>query len=201
MFIDYLTLMLINLTGGLFVLAGYIYFDLEGDRARRWVPGMLMSGGLALGAGIHMVLTWPLPGSFNILFGEMSVFFGVLLLGLAFVVWHGLELTAVATYATFVGAASILIGVQVLNLGLTKSPALSGAGFIWIGIVGLFAVPMLAFKANPAFRTLATAGLVLAGVLWGMTGYNAYWGHVSPFGKWKPASLQYQMEMNRPPGK
>jgi putative membrane protein len=182
MFIDYLTLMLINLVGGLVVLAGWIYFDPDGKDTRRWVPGLLMSGGIGLITGLHMILTWPLPGSFNILFGEMSVFFAVLLLGVAFCIWFAVD----------------MVGVQVILLGLTKSPALTGVGFIWMGIVGVCAVPMLTLRRSQAFRVFGAVGLVIAALLWAISGYSAYWGHVEPFAKWKPLSLQYQLEMNQP---
>lgn len=198
MFIDYLTLMLINLVAGLAVLAGWIYFDPEGKDTRRWVPGLLMSGGIGLVTGLHMILTWPLPGAFNILFGEMSVFFAVLLLGVAFCIWFALDLVAVAVYATFVGIASLIIGAQVILLGLTKSPALSGVGFIWMGIVGICAIPMLSVRRSPAFRVFGAVGLIIAAFLWAITGYSSYWGHVKPFSKWKPMEMQYQLDMNQP---
>ena len=197
MYIDYLTLMLINVVAGLVLMAAWVFFDVGTARERRWVPGLLMSGFLALVTGLHMIFTWPLPGSFNILYGEMSVFFGMLLLGLAFVIMFGLDLLAVAIYAEFVGAAALLIGIQVLNLGLTKNPALSGVGFIWMGLIGLGAVPMLRLHGVPAFRVFGAVGLLIGAVLWAVVGYAAYWGHVAPFAKWKPVHLQYEMEMNK----
>jgi putative membrane protein len=197
MFIDYLTLMLINLVAGLVLMSAWIFLDVDTAAQRRWGPGMIMAGLLALATGLHMIFTWPLPGAYNILYGEMSVFFGILLLGLGFVVLAGLDLLPVALYAEFVGLASLLIGIQVLKLGLTKEPVLSGLGFLWMGFIGLGAVPMLRLRGVPAFRIFGALGLLVGAVIWGVTGYMAYWGHVEPFGKWKPASLQYQMEMNK----
>lgn len=198
MYIDYLTLMLINLVGGLVVLAGWVYFDPEGKDARRWVPGLLMSGGIGLVTGFHMILTWPLPGAFNILFGELAVFFAVLLLGVAFCIWFAMDMIAIAVYATFVGIASLIIGAQVITMGMTKSPLLSGVGFIWMGIVGICAIPMLSVRRSQAFRMFGAVGLIVAAFLWAITGYSAYWGHVKPFSKWKPMGLQYQIDMNQP---
>lgn len=199
MFIDYLTLMLVNMVAGLVLMAAWVFLDAETAAARRWVPGFLMVGFLSLVTGLHMIFTWPLPGSFNILYGEMSVFFGVLLLGLAFVIVFGLDVLPVAIYAEFVGLAAVLIGIQVFNLGLSKSPELTGAGFIWMGIIGLGAVPMLRLREVPAFRVFGTVGLLIAAILWAVVGYQAYWSHVKPFAQWKPVHMQYQQEMNRPP--
>ena len=198
MYIDYLSLMLVNLVAGLVLLACWIFLDADTPRERRWVPGLAMSGVLALLTGVHMIFTWPLPGSFNILYGEMSVFFGILLLGLVFVLIAGLDLLPVASYAEFAGLAALLIGIQVFNLGLTRNPALSGTGFVWMGLIGLGAVPMLRMRGVPAFRIFGALGLLIGAVLWGVIGYLAYWGHVEPFAKWKPVHLQYELEMNRP---
>ncbi|HEX9841427.1 MAG TPA: DUF981 domain-containing protein [bacterium] len=198
MFIDYVTLMLINLVAGLVLMAAWIFLDADTPAQRRWGPGLLMSGLLALVTGLHMIFTWPLPGPFNILYGEMSVFFGILLVGLGFVLLAGLDVLPIAIYAAFVGVAALLIGVQVLNLGLSKHPALTGVGFIWMGVIGLGAVPMLRLRGLPAFRVFGAVGLLIAAVIWAVTGYTAYWGHIEPFGKWKPVHMQYQMEMNKP---
>jgi putative membrane protein len=198
MYIDYLTLMLINLTAGLVMLALWVFMDSHQPAQRRWVTGFLMSGAVASVTGLHMILTWPLPGSFNIIFGEMSVFFGVLMLGLAFVVWFSLDLLPIAVYGTLVGIAALILGAQVLGLGLTQAPTLSGVAFLWMGVIGVFSVPMLLLRKSTAFRTFGTAGLALAALLWGLTGYMAYWGHVKPFGSWKPAMLKYEMEMQQP---
>ncbi len=198
MFIDYLTLMLVNLVAGLVLMAVWIFVDFGTEGERRWGTGLLMAGLLALVTGLHMVFTWPLPGSFNILFGEMSVFFGVLLLGLGFSVLFRLDLFPVAVYGAFVGLASLLIGIQVLNLGLTNNPALTGSGFIWMGVIGLGAVPMLALRAVPVFRIFGAVGLLIAAVIWGVVGYMAYWNHVQPFSGWKPLPLQYQQQMQQP---
>lgn len=198
MSIDYLTLMLVNIVAGLVIMAAYIYLDLTTDNQKRWVTGLGMSGLVGVITGLHMIFNWPLPGAFNIVFGEMAVFFGVLLLGLAFSIWHQLDLMPVALYSAFAGIASLVIGAQVLNLGLTKHPELSGIGFIWMGLIGLFAVPMLLLKNKELFRKLGAVGLIIAAIIWGLTGYQAYWGHLKPFGKWKPMEMQYQLQMQKP---
>lgn len=85
--------MLVNLAAGIVMLALCLDTDANRPDRKRWVVGFLMSSALALMTGLHMILTWPLPGSFHILFGETSVFFCILLLGLAFFVCFGLDLS------------------------------------------------------------------------------------------------------------
>lgn len=81
MFIDYITLMLINLAAGLALLAAYVYFGLGSLNQNRWIPGFGVVGAIALVTGLHMTLTWPVVGSFNIAFGETTVLFGILFAG------------------------------------------------------------------------------------------------------------------------
>jgi len=80
MFVDYLTLMLVNMAAGLAVLALFVLKYIDGDR-KKLAPGLLVSGFVALVTGLHMIFAWPIIGSYNIPFGEMSVLFGALLLG------------------------------------------------------------------------------------------------------------------------
>ena len=65
MFIDYLTLMLMNLSAGLVIMAFFVFRFLDKDR-KKMVPGFLASGFLALITGLRVIFTWPLPGSYNI---------------------------------------------------------------------------------------------------------------------------------------
>jgi putative membrane protein len=83
MFIDYVTLMLVNMVASLAILAYFVYEDFGGHNLQRYVPGFAMVGLIALLTGLHMSVTWPLPHGHNIAFGEMSVLLGVLFLGAA----------------------------------------------------------------------------------------------------------------------
>lgn len=166
MLIDYLTLMLISMTAGLFLLAYYVYRGLDDENTQRWVPGFAMAGFIALVTGLHMCFTWPLSGSFNIAFGEMSVLFGILFLGAALALWKGWEMPTVAIYAFFAGLAAVVVGARVINLGLTKRPLVSGIGFILSGLGGIFAwlcclaKPILSLQTH---RVLRVIGAVLIG--------------------------------------
>ncbi|MEG3959539.1 DUF981 family protein [Microcoleus sp. herbarium2] len=48
MFIDYLTLMLINLAAGLALLAAYVYFGLGVSNQKRWISGFGVVAAIAL---------------------------------------------------------------------------------------------------------------------------------------------------------
>lgn len=199
MFIDFLTLMMINLAAGLGLLAGWLFLDFETRTAKNWSIGFAMSGFLALITGLYMSLTWPLPGSYNIVFGEMSVLFGTIMLGLAFAVYKEFDLMPVCIYSSFSGLVVILMGLQIILLPLTKEPVVSGLSFTIVGVLALLAAPGYLIKSNIGFRKLAATGLLLMSLLWCFNAAMSYWGHVGgSFLKWKPVVMQYEIEMNKP---
>jgi putative membrane protein len=114
-------LMLINMVAGLFILAYYVYSGLDGADQKRWIPGFGMTGAIALTTGLHMIFTWPVPGSFNIAFGEMSVLFGIVFIGASVALAQNWELVTVTIYAFFAGVAAILVGLRIITLRVTAS--------------------------------------------------------------------------------
>ncbi len=190
MFIDYITLMLINMVAGLFLLAYYLYEGLDNPRQKQWIPGFGIVGAIALTTGLHMIFTWPVTGSFNIAFGETTVLFGALFIATAIALSQGWELLTVAIYAFFVGLVAIVVGIRIMNLGLTKQPFVSGIGFILTGLGGICAAPTLYFKPNRTWRLIGVALLLLAALIWAFVGYNAYWIHLGGFRNWVPAPMR-----------
>lgn len=194
--IDFLTLLLINMTAGLFVLAYYVYQGIGAENVKRWVPGFAMTGFIAVVAGLFMIFTWPLSGSYNIAFGDMSVLFGTLFLGAALALWKGWEMRTVAIYAFFAGVAAIVVGVRVFNLGMTQSPTVAGIGFVLTGLGGVFAwlcclaEPLLSLRNHKFLRALGALMLIAAAVIWAITGYVAYWDHLKDFSTWVPLTLR-----------
>ncbi|MBD2256757.1 DUF981 domain-containing protein [Pseudanabaena sp. FACHB-2040] len=186
MFVNYIALMLINMVAGLVMLATFVYQGFDSN-PKRWVPGFGMTGAIALITGLHMVLTWPVRGSFNIAFGETTVLFGILFLATAVALAMSWGLLSVAIYAFFVGLTSILIGLRLITLDLTRRPLISGLGFVLTGLGGVLAAPTLLYlKDNRPWRLLGTAVLLIAALIWAFTGYMAYWGHMEQFQDWQP---------------
>lgn len=193
MYIDYLTLMLINMAAGLALLACYVCLDFDGGNSKRWVPGFAIVGFLALITGLHMTFTWPLPGAYNVAFGEMSVLLGVLFLAAALAFAKDWDLLSLAIYAFFAGLAAFVIGVRIIGLGMTLKPWFSGIGFILTGLAGVFALPALYLRSRRSVRLLGTIVLATAAFIWAITGYTAYRGHLSKDsnpGQWVPYSSQ-----------
>ena len=56
---------------------------------------------------------------------------------------------------------------------------------------------LISTPLDPLGNAFGAIGLIIAALIWAITGYMAYWEHVEPFSKWKPVQMQYQIEMNQ----
>ncbi|GAA6620669.1 DUF981 family protein [Scytonema sp. NUACC26] len=190
MFINYISLMLINLVAGLFLLASYVYYGLDNSDRKRWVPGFGITGAIALLTGLHMTFTWPIRGSFNIAYGETTILFGILFIATSIALAQGWDLMTIAVYGFFAGLAALVIGVRIINLDITKRPLLTGIGFILTGLGGIFASPTLYFRTNRTLRLVGTIVLVAAACIFALTGYLTYWGHIADYSNWQPLPMR-----------
>ena len=180
-FIDYLTLMLTNMAAGLFILGCFVWRDLDSEDNSHWVPPFAIAGLVATIGGFAITLTWPLTGQFHIYnsaFGETSVLLGMLFLGLALALAKRWGLLPLAIYALFAGIAALVIGIRIIDQGLTAKPILSGIGFILSGICGIFS-PLAVWQSNKkGLRVIGTLVLFAASAIWALTGYLGYWMHI-----------------------
>ena len=133
-----------------------------------------------------MSFTWPVIGSFNIAYGETSVLFGILFLGTSIALAMGWELLTLGIYGFFAGLVSFLVGIRIINLGLTPIPLRVGISFILVGIGGIFSAPTLYLKAPRLLRTIGGVVLLLAALIFTFIGLSTYWVHLADFSAWKP---------------
>lgn len=130
-----------------------------------WSLAFGVLGAILTATGLHMTLTWPLAaGGFpfdNIVFGETSLAFGVLLLAAAFYLWTRGRAALERTDATeHLQAVARPVSVFVLGMGL---------GLVAIAVAGvtyqLFAAPPEepisgAFAAYPLVEAIFMSGLI-----------------------------------------
>jgi putative membrane protein len=190
MFIDYLTLIMINLVAGTALLAYYIYFGIDAKDQRPYAAGFGIVGLVGLILGLALTFTWPLPGSYNIGYGEATTLFGAVFLGTGIALSQGWDLLPVAIYAFFAGIDAIVVGVRIISLGLTKEPLISGVGFIVAGLGGLMSAPGLKrIRQNKVIRLIGALVVLASAVIWAITFYSSLWAHMSSFSAWVPATL------------
>jgi putative membrane protein len=188
MFIDYLTLMLTNMAVGLVLFALYMVFFFEKD-SKKVVPGFLIVGAIALITGFKMIFTWPLPGSFNIAYGEPTVLLGAFLFMAGLAINFGWDLLTIGIYSAFAGAATILLGIRIFSLSMGSNPLEAALGFIGSGATAILALPAIALPRMKWIRWIAALAAIVTAVAWVYVAGTAYWGHLSSFGKWAPDSM------------
>lgn len=113
-------------------------------------------GTVVLALGLWGQIAWPLPGAYNILFSDVYLLLGIVLVGFAVTVLMGARLQYVGVLAAVSGAVVFEYGYQGYLLGLTKEP------FEMFGLYGAFALAGL--LALPA--TLV-ADRMMSTVRWG----------------------------------
>ena len=185
MFIDWLTLLLVNMMVALVLHALFMFRWIEKD-PKMVIPGFLMTGAIALIAGFRMVFTWPLPGPYNIIYGELSVLLGAFLFMAGLALHFGWNLLTIGIYALFAGAVAILLGVRIWVSSMTSEPLVAGLGFVVTGATAVITLPALAMPKMKWIRWLVALGALGSAVIWILVGFPAYWAHIDAFGKWAP---------------
>jgi putative membrane protein len=190
MFIDFLTLVMINLIAGTVLLAHFMWKGLDESDQRPYAAAFFAIGLLGVITGLQLSFTWPLPGSYNVAFGDTTTLFGFVFLATSLALWQGWNLIPVSIFAFFAGAEAVLVGYVIYAQGLTKEPLLSALGFVLAGLGGLGAFPFFTwFRNNTIVRWLAIIVLLATAALWIVTFYGSVVGHMSSFAKYVPASM------------
>jgi putative membrane protein len=185
MFIDYVALMLVNLSAGLVLLALFVLKFMSSD-GKRLAPGFLVTGFIAAATGLHMIFTWPLPSSYNIAFGELYVMFGVVIFVVGLALARGWDLLPLSIFAVFAGLASVVVGVRIAQRGMTNSPPLATLGFVLTGLAAILSLPLYLVKNSRILKAVVIVLLVAAAAIWAFIGFGAYWKHLESFAGWKP---------------
>ncbi len=101
-----------------------------------------MLGAYMLVSGLWGQFTWPLPGSYNILFYDPLISLGILLVAFSLSVRYKARLEYPGFLGLMVGVMTIIYGIVGYNTGLTSAPmALLGLYFLY-GLAGIFSYPV-----------------------------------------------------------
>lgn len=185
MFIDYLALMLINMVIALVLFAWFFFKHLEEGR-KVMAPGFLMTGFISIVTGFFTITHWPLPSSYNVVYGEPAVLFGVLFFTAGLALLFDWDLTSLGIFAFISGVVAVIVGIRMLTLNMSKEPAVTMLGFLLTGIVGIAALPGYWLRKYPIIRILVALAALGAAVIWAINGFGAYWGHPASFIKYAP---------------
>jgi putative membrane protein len=190
MFIDFLTLVMINLVAGTALLAYYLWRGIDEKDQRGYAAAFFGIGLVSLVTGLQISFTWPLPGSYNVGYGDATTLFGVVFLVTAIALYFGSSLIPVSIYSFFAAIDALIVGVRIYSLNLTKEPLISAVGFVLAGLSGLGVFPFLMwFRENRMVRWIGILLLLGTALLWAITFYGSLWGHMDAFSKWVPATM------------
>jgi putative membrane protein len=98
-------------------------------------------GAAVVSLGLWNEMTWTLPGSYNILFGDMYLLFGIVLVAFAVSAYLSLQMQYIGLFAAAVGSVTILYGISGYHLGMTKDPLETLSLYAAFGVAGILAFP------------------------------------------------------------
>ncbi len=142
-FIDPLTVMLLSLGMSALLLALY-YFKVgsgKKDISSLVVPVFILGLFNAV-SGFLMSFTWPLLGSYNILFGDPLLVLGLLMIAGSYMISKGMDVKVLSLLGFLLGIYLIvgMIGITQFNLE---------SGNDWLTATGLYGFSMLAAIFSP----------------------------------------------------
>jgi putative membrane protein len=190
MFIDFLTLVMINLVAGTTLLAYYLWKGLDAEDQRPYAAAFGVTGLLSLILGLRLSFTWPLPGAYNVGYGDATTLFGVVFLATAISLAKGWDMLPVSIYGFFAGVDAVIVGLRIWSLQLGKEPLAAAVGFVLAGLGGVFSFPFLRwFRDNKLVRWIAILVLLATAAIWAVTFYASLWSHLASFSNWVPATM------------
>jgi putative membrane protein len=190
MFIDFLTLVMINLVAGTVLLAFYLWRGIDEKDQRAYAAAFFMVGIVSLVTGLQISFNWPLPGSYNVGYGDATTLFGVVFIATSIALAFGSNLIPVSIYAFFAAIDSIVVGLRIFSLNLTKEPLVSAIGFVLAGLSGLGVFPFLMwFRESKLVRWIGILLLLATALVWAITFYGSLWAHLADFAKWVPPTM------------
>ncbi len=190
MFIEFLTLVMINLVAGTVLLAYYLWRGIDETDQRAYAAAFFGVGLVSLVTGLQISFTWPLPGAYNVGYGDATTLFGVVFLTTSLALFFGSSLVPVSIYAFFAAIDALIVGARIWSLQITQEPLVSAIGFILAGLSGLGVFPFLVwFRQNKIVRWIGILLLLGTALVWAVTFYGSLWAHLASFAKWAPATM------------
>jgi len=190
-FVDYTGVMLVGIAAGFVILADYLWRAPKAEERTAWAAGFFAAGLLGLLTSVPMILMWPLPGSYNIAFGETALYLSVAFLAAAVTLALRWEPLIPAIYGFFGGLIAVVVGLRIWDLGMTQEPALTGIGYLAAGLGGVLTLPAIRWRETRWIALVAAICLAVAAVVFLLIGYEAYWGHLKDFAHWLPPTLAH----------
>ncbi len=182
-FVDSLAVMLLSLGSSTFLLALYFLMNALGrkDVSKLYVP-IFVFGLFDLAAGFVMSFTWPMPGAYNMLFGDPLLFLGIIMAAGGYMLQKGMGAEYLSLPGLFLGIYLAVEAAAMVNFKLETGSQLLGA-------FGLYALSAMAGILSPliflnpkkngkAAYFLMFILLILVTLVALFIGYTGIYGHL-----------------------
>ena len=179
---------MINLVAGSVLLAYYLWKGLDEKDQRPYAAAFFVTGLVGLVTGFQLAFTWPLPGSFNVGYGDATTLFGVVFLGTAIALWQGWSLVPVSLYAFF-AASMLMVGLGLYSLRLGQEPLVAAVGFVLAGLGGVGAFPSCSGSRIIKRCAERNRGPGCYCSHLGCHLLQCAWAPMASFAKWVPATM------------
>ncbi len=124
-------------------------------------------GAVILVMGFYGEMTWPLPGSYNILFFDPYMFIGIILVMMALAIGYRQKLQYVGILAFFAGIIAIYYGANAYIDKMTSSPIAMLGLYIAFGLTGVLTFPTtLIYDMLPGREKVSKGWTVILVLFW-----------------------------------
>lgn len=103
---------------------------------------LIVMGLVVLVIGFWGMMTWPLPGSYNILFFDSYTLFGIIVLTFGFSIYLNFRLQYAGVLSLVAGFTIIAYGWRAYQLGLTTEPWAMFLIYLGFGATAILAFPV-----------------------------------------------------------
>lgn len=182
-FVDALTVMLLGLGASTFLLAMYFLMAALGrkDMDMLYVPGFIF-GMFDFASGFAMSFLWPIPGAYNMLFGDPLLVLGILMMAGAYMLARKMKRDLLFPIGVMLGIYIAVEAAGILNFGLEKGAYfLPAFGLYLLSALAAILSPlgMLSPKGNGRYGYyLLSLLLVLVTIVALFIGYGGIYAHL-----------------------
>ena len=156
----------IYMTGSVYMAYRHGVKDIE-EVLRPGVFPLGVLGGAITVMGIYGEMTWPLPGSYNILFYDPYLILGLIILMIAVAIGLKQKLQFTGILALFGGLIAIYYGINAYLDKMTSSPIAMLGLYIAFGLTGVFTFPTtLIYDSLPHKEKVSKIWTLILVIFW-----------------------------------
>ncbi len=176
--INFLTLVMLDVVAGFVLLTYFLAIGLDTERGKGLAPAFGGVGLLNLVLGLGITMTWPLPGSYNIVFGEAAAMFGIVFLAAGLAIARDWDLYPVTLVAAIFGVYLLIASWGIFSLNMTRTPLMTTVLYALVGLAALLAPLGWKKREDSVILKAGMALTIITALLWFVTFARTLLGHL-----------------------